>query len=359
MAVKSIDIIKSYLTEGKYPTASELVDIIDTLVSIGQNSGGSGTSELATVATTGDYNDLSNKPTIPTVPTISTNITNDATSDTKTASPKAVKDFVEGKGYLTQHQDISGKADQTDLEALEDRVETLEQSSGGDTTQHNYLELIDDLDAYTDAPAGKIVKYNGQTNNKYTRGWDYELTETPETVVIPSGTFVVTLANAPENQSVYNKKFYQTNDTIKYIIPDRPREYVHEGDGTLKIGDFVYKKVSCTTNSTLAVRNQIVDIYTNEWGENICKLDNNITFELNPNIQASDTLIFESQDGFKIGLTSEDVGNHLYQASAFVFFYSDNEYGRCSVTCNVQESEITYDKMNKSWQPILMPTASN
>ena len=34
---------------------------------------------------------------IPTVPTISTNITADATSDTKTASPKAVKTYVDGK----------------------------------------------------------------------------------------------------------------------------------------------------------------------------------------------------------------------------------------------------------------------
>lgn len=33
---------------------------------------------------------------IPTVPTISTDIKNDATSDTKTASPKAVKDYVDG-----------------------------------------------------------------------------------------------------------------------------------------------------------------------------------------------------------------------------------------------------------------------
>lgn len=81
----------------------------------------------------GSYNDLTNKPTIPTVPTISTNITSDATSDTKTASPKAVKDFVEGKGYLTQHQDISGKADQTDLEALEDRVDSLEQGGSSIT----------------------------------------------------------------------------------------------------------------------------------------------------------------------------------------------------------------------------------
>lgn len=88
---------------------------------------------LATVATSGSYNDLSNKPTIPTVPAISTNITSDAASDTKTASPKAVKDFVEGKGYLTQHQDISGKADQTDLEALEDRVDAIEQGGSSIT----------------------------------------------------------------------------------------------------------------------------------------------------------------------------------------------------------------------------------
>lgn len=49
---------------------------------------------LATVATTGDYDDLLNKPTIPTVPTISTDIDADKSSDTKTASPKAVADYV-------------------------------------------------------------------------------------------------------------------------------------------------------------------------------------------------------------------------------------------------------------------------
>jgi len=43
-----------------------------------------------------NYNNLSNKPTIPTVPVISTNITTDATSDVKTASPKAVKTYADG-----------------------------------------------------------------------------------------------------------------------------------------------------------------------------------------------------------------------------------------------------------------------
>lgn len=48
---------------------------------------------LATVATTGDYNDLSNKPNIPTK---TSELTNDS-------------------GFLTQHQDISGKADKSEL----------------------------------------------------------------------------------------------------------------------------------------------------------------------------------------------------------------------------------------------------
>ena len=49
-------------------------------------------SDLANVATSGDYNDLQNTPTIPTVPTNVSAFNNDA-------------------GYLTQYQDISGKAD--------------------------------------------------------------------------------------------------------------------------------------------------------------------------------------------------------------------------------------------------------
>ncbi len=53
----------------------------------------------------------------------------------------------------------------------------------------NYLELVEDLDDYTDAPDGKIVKYVGQTNEKYTRGFDYERKSTP----LPSGQFCITL----------------------------------------------------------------------------------------------------------------------------------------------------------------------
>ena len=58
-----------------------------------------GKPTLSTVATSGSYNDLTNKPTIPTVPTNVSAFTNDA-------------------GYLTQHQDISGKANSEDLAAV-------------------------------------------------------------------------------------------------------------------------------------------------------------------------------------------------------------------------------------------------
>ena len=55
-----------------------------------------GKPTLSAVATSGSYNDLTNKPTIPTVPTNVSAFANDA-------------------GYLTEHQDISGKANSDDL----------------------------------------------------------------------------------------------------------------------------------------------------------------------------------------------------------------------------------------------------
>lgn len=72
-------------------------------------------NDLASVATSGDYDDLSNKPTLfsgdyndltnkPTIPTVPTN----------------VSAFTNDAGYLTQHQDISGKVDVADFEEAEE-----------------------------------------------------------------------------------------------------------------------------------------------------------------------------------------------------------------------------------------------
>lgn len=81
---------------GKYIGATGLAYLwgkIKTLV-----AGKANTSDLATVATSGSYNDLSNTPTIPTVPT-------------------NVSAFVNDAGYLTSHQDISGKEDKIGITA--------------------------------------------------------------------------------------------------------------------------------------------------------------------------------------------------------------------------------------------------
>lgn len=211
----------------------------------------------------GSYNDLSDKPTIPAVPAISTNITSDAASDTKTASPKAVKDFVEGKGYLTQHQDISGKADQTDLEALEDRVETLEQSGGGGTTQYSYLKLIPDLNAYTEASTGEVVKYVGQSGI-YVNGVDYERTSensTPNILSVPSGALYIKKQDIqnyyfrhvlyPTGNSIYRVNFYNSSNNLIAVgfsrfpgqIPQgETDDFLREGRGIWRIDGQTMKR---------------------------------------------------------------------------------------------------------------------
>lgn len=87
----------SYVTEDELEDYAKKTDLTEYTKTTGFHQ----------VAFSGNYNHLSNRPTIPTVPAISTNITSDAGSDAKTVSPKAVKTFVEGKGYLTQHQSLS------------------------------------------------------------------------------------------------------------------------------------------------------------------------------------------------------------------------------------------------------------
>lgn len=79
-------------------------------------------SELSIVATSGNYNDLSNKPTIPNAQIQSDwNQTDSTAKDfiknkpTIPVVPTNVSDFNNDAGYLTQHQDISGKADKSEM----------------------------------------------------------------------------------------------------------------------------------------------------------------------------------------------------------------------------------------------------
>ena len=84
-------VLYNFVNDSFNKGANEIISNLSSVAFSGDYSSLSNTPSLATVATSGSYNDLSNKPTIPTVPTNVSSFTNDA-------------------GYLTSHQDISGKA---------------------------------------------------------------------------------------------------------------------------------------------------------------------------------------------------------------------------------------------------------
>ena len=105
-----------------------------TISSIGGGSGG-----------TTNYNNLSNKPKINNVE-LSGNKTTSDLGITIPTVPTNVSAFTNDAGYLTQHQDISGKQD---------------------TIQYSTMPTA------SSETVGKVVQYIGTTDNTYTKGYFY------------------------------------------------------------------------------------------------------------------------------------------------------------------------------------------
>lgn len=290
MAVKSIDIIKSYLTEGKYPTASELVDIIDTLVSIGQNSGGS--------------------------------------------------------------------------------------------ASYSYLELVPDLDAYTDAPVGKIVKYNGQTNNKYTRGWDYEKVSdsSSQYLHINTGDFyfqynnTATIYNNASDGAAFMEqkgspiyKLVEQKENIKWMYDTYSRNSVYLLDGSpVHVGDkviLVYANADGKAHDGAV----ITEIATVD-GNTFTVVDPNnttLTFTYVNNNNRTTIYHFINADGAECITfnplspvnTSEPTSQSLN-----MLFPNDNVYARVDWIGNISEEDTdvapsSAPPASYSWQPITYPSA--
>lgn len=105
------------------------------------------TSDLSAVATSGSYDDLDNKPTIPTIPTDVSQFTNDA-------------------GYLTQHQDISGKVDKEAGKGL-----STNDYSNADKTKVSLIDASGVGDKYlSDDGSYKTVSGGGVTEVAV-KGW--------------------------------------------------------------------------------------------------------------------------------------------------------------------------------------------
>lgn len=82
-------------TESGYTVPLSVDGVSKTICLDGYSAGGSGVSDVTLGGTSVVTNNVAALPSYPSVPTISTSITSDATSDTKTASPKAVKTYVD------------------------------------------------------------------------------------------------------------------------------------------------------------------------------------------------------------------------------------------------------------------------
>lgn len=99
----------------------------------------------------------------------------------------------------------------TDKETLTGLLENLKTEIMQSIPKGNFMKLVDDLDAYTDASDGEIVKYTGQTNEKYTRGFDYERVAGEE-IIIPQGSISMNV-DFGDSSGLY----YQTESDTKTV----------------------------------------------------------------------------------------------------------------------------------------------
>lgn len=109
-----------------------------------------------------------------------------------------IESFLQG---ITDTQTLTGLLNDLKQEILQ----SIPQSQQG-----NYLQLIDDLDAYTDAPVGTIVKYTGPTTDSYTHGFDYERKAgdgQPVEFMVPAGTPTINRIFVPESAPDNYKQF--------------------------------------------------------------------------------------------------------------------------------------------------------
>ena len=211
--------VAQILNKPSIPTVGTLNTTASTTQSTNASESFSGSVTLHKVSKTGSYNDLLNKPTIPaaqvqtdwnattgmgvllnkptipTVPDISTNISSDASSDVKTASPKAVKTYVEGQGYLT-----SGNLPV----AASGTLGAVKVGTGLDIDQNGVLSVTDDESFFR-----------------------YKIT-TPETTTSTTSATNDTISVTLKNSAVNAVSADSGTDYIIMTFPDKKQGYARD-----------------------------------------------------------------------------------------------------------------------------------
>ena len=168
----------------------------------------------------GNYEDLTNKPTIPTVPTNVSSFTNDA-------------------GYLTSHQDISGKQD-------------IIQYSIMPTASISNL--------------GDIIQYTGTTNSTYTNGYFYKCVSDGQEPVTYSWEEVEVQASSGGSSYTAGTNIEITSENV--INNKIPYNKDFSGEGIyLGTGQAVYNRPQNTFN--VVIGNNLQAGYNNGTVKNV------------------------------------------------------------------------------------------
>lgn len=290
----------------------------------------------------GDYNDLSNKPTIPTVPTNVSDFTNDA-------------------GYLTQHQDISGKLNVSDFNSYTAATNTTIGSKLDTTAFTAYSATVD-----SDLTALKSVSGNSGSNVQ--SNWSEIDSSSPGYIVDrPFGTYKGTYfiqdvtANDRTSYSPYDYSsvpFTGTNtlasgDTIIICVDDYKEIVTLNQDES---GDYTFirseipgasgkPRVSYTYNVTQSALyiNYQKDVTTGIPTISIFKIDSGGTDTLT--IDINDTLNLYSKSVIDLKLTNSDWESNNITDSGNI---KNKPFGKDRVSLVYNTSETSFYHSNGS-----------
>lgn len=172
----------------------------------------------------GDYNDLTNKPTIPTVPTNVSAFTNDA-------------------GYLTEHQDISDKAD-LDYVNMQDQL------------------LEDAIQSVATALSGDIATLNTIKQDKLTAGANISIVDNVISATGSAGNEIFWC----NNSTTYDELAAAANAGKEMIFKDAYGYIYSCNGGTTRGTTTTYEFVCVLPGSRLTyIRDYIIDSFSKIW----------------------------------------------------------------------------------------------
>ena len=242
-----------------------------------------------------------------------------------------IESFLQG---ITDTQTLTGLLNNLKQEILQ----SIPQSQQG-----NYLQLIDDLDAYTDAPVGTIVKYTGPTNAKYTHGFDYEKVGGDASEITVEAPFDGMNVVDSYIDTIESQAFYPTGRTKvqqKYSDGISANYWLSlSDDGTLSEGDTLYRM----TNNFNGTPEQATVTGTNG---NAYSFDNGLTMSklgspvaVNEYVAQDGKLLYaESRSAMNLPCWYVTDSSKLFAYSHVSLFHSD------------EDAHITVGSPD-SWQP--------